>query len=234
MFTRAQNSTGLAVLGFALVALPWARGQLASKSPFLPAGGSGAAVATAGAPLEFRGTLETSEGLKVRIVDPARKAGVFLLLNQHDPSFDFTVKSYDAEHDTVTLDYQGRPLTLALHVAKVASAGAPQNFIPGQPPNGGPPMPPAITNSVVLNPTPADEQRRLDAVATEVARRRALREQASQQVSQGVPLAPQVIQQQQELRAQQQAQQQNPAAQGQNNGGLRANQRQQQRPQRNP
>ena len=180
MFTRAQNSTCLAVLGLTLLIAPGARGQLASKSPFLPPSGSGSTAPTAGAPLEFRGTLETSEGLQVRIVDPARKAGVFLLLNQHDPSFDFTVKSYDAEHDTVTLDYQGRPLTLALHVAKVASAGAPQNFIPGQPPNGGPPMPPAITNSVVLNPTPADEQRRLDAVVAEVARRRAMRDQSAQ------------------------------------------------------
>jgi hypothetical protein len=42
----------------------------------------------------------------------------------------------------------------------------------------------------VLNPTPADEQRRLDAVAAEVARRRALREQATQQLGQGA--APQV------------------------------------------
>jgi len=37
-----------------------------------------------------------------------------------------------------------------------------------------------------LNPTPADEQRRLEAVATEVRRRRALREQASIQAAQGV------------------------------------------------
>ena len=42
-----------------------------------------------------------------------------------------------------------------------------------------------MTQAVVLNPTPADEQRRLDAVAAEVARRRALREQATQQLSQG-------------------------------------------------
>ena len=56
-------------------------------------------------------------------------------------------------------------------------------------------MPPAIAQSVVINPTPADEQRRLEAVAAEVARRRQLREQAALQVSQGIPLAPQLLQQ---------------------------------------
>jgi hypothetical protein len=49
-----------------------------------------------------------------------------------------------------------------------------------------PPMPAAVTNSVVLNPTPQQEQARLEAVAAEVARRRALREQAAQQINQGV------------------------------------------------
>jgi len=67
---------------------------------------------------------------------------------------------------------------------------------PPPPPPGAPgPAPavnvaPAVTQSVVVNPTPADEQRRLEAVAAEVARRRALREQASQQVSQGVVPTP--------------------------------------------
>lgn len=196
---------------------------LAGKSPFLASGGAGGASApTAGAPLEFRGTMVTASGIKLRIVEPARKNGAWLLVNERDPSLDFVVKQYDAEHDTVKVEYQGQTLTLAQHVAKVASAGAPQNPVPAMP--GGIPMPPAITQSVVVNPTPADEQRRLDAVAAEVARRRAMREQAAQQVSQGVQLAPQVIQQQQDqMRAQRQAQPmqpQNPA--GQNAGGNRS------------
>jgi len=221
--SRVQILRQVAVLSGALLVVAHADAQLAAKSPFMTAQAGGSAAPTTGAPLEFRGTMETSEGLKVRIVDPARRAGVWLTVNERDPNFDFVVKQVDAEHDTVTVDYQGRPLTLAQHVAKVASTGVAQNTPGG--PNGGPPMPAAITNSVVLNPTPADEQKRLDAVASEVARRRALREQAAQQVSQGVPLAPQVIQQQQDQRAQQQ--QQN-AQQQQNNGG------QQQRGQRLP
>jgi hypothetical protein len=56
------------------------------------------------------------------------------------------------------------------------------------------PMPanvaPAVIQTVVPNPTPADEQRRLEAVASEVARRRALRNQAEQTVQQAQPPPP--------------------------------------------
>ena len=65
-----------------------------------------------------------------------------------------------------------------------------QNMAPPPPPQMTN-VPPAVTQAVVVNPTPADEQRRLEAVASEVARRRALREQASQQVNTppSVPMA---------------------------------------------
>lgn len=218
---RVPSSYPLVVLGLVLATSVRAEVPLAGKSPFLPSGGSaGSAVPTAGAPLEFRGTMVTSEGLKVRIVEPSRKTGAWLLVNERDPSLEFVVKQYDSEHDTVKVEYQGQTLTLAQHVARVASAGAPQNPAQNFQLGGIQGMPPSIAQSVVVNPTPADEQRRLDAVAAEVARRRAMREQAAQQVSQGVSLAPQVIQQQQDqVRAQRQAQSQNPPAQ--NTGGGR-------------
>lgn len=187
MSSRAQTLRGLVALGLTLLGAGRAEAQLVSKSPFLSAAAGGAASPTAGAPLEYRGMMQTAQGIKARIVDPSRKAGVWLLANERDPGFDFVVKQIDTEHDTVTVDYQGRSLTLAQHVAKIASAGAPPNF-PMAMANPAANMPPAITNSVVINPTPADEQRRLEAVAAEVARRRQLREQASQQVSQGVPV----------------------------------------------
>jgi hypothetical protein len=217
MSSRAQTLYGLFVLSLALVATTRAETQLATRSPFVSTQGAGAAAPTAGAPLEYRGMMETSEGLKVRLVDPSRhNLGVWLLVNQRDSSLEAVVKQIDVEHDTVTVDYQGRALTLAQHVAKVASAGTAQNFVAM--PNPASNLPPAIANSVVVNPTPADEQRRLEAVAAEVARRRQLREQASQQVAQGVPVAQQVIQQAQQQRQQQQAQQN---ANQQNNGNLR-------------
>jgi len=161
--------------------------QLASKSPFLPPQPSGGAAPTAGAPLEFRGTMETPDGGKqVRIVDPARKSGAWLKVGERDATLDVTVKQYDEAHDTVTLEHEGKPLTLAEHVARVASAGVAQQMPMPMPAPNAPPMPAAVTNSVVLNPTPAQEQARLEAVAAEVARRRALREQAAQQINQGV------------------------------------------------
>lgn len=218
---RVPRQPLLLVLAVGLATAGRAEGSLAGKSPFLPpAGPGGAAVPTAGAPLEFRGTMVTADGIKLRIVEPARKNAAWLLVNERDPSLDFVVKQYDPEHDTVKVDYQGQTLTLAQHVAKVASAGAPQNQGAGFQP-GGVPMPPAISQSVVVNPTPADEQRRLEAVAAEVARRRAMREQAAQQVSQGAQLAPQVIQQQQEQAQAQRAQRQAQPAQTQNAGGGR-------------
>ena len=184
----------LAILSIALLAAVRADAELATTSPFLPTPVTNAATPTAGAPLEFRGSMEGSDGVRVRIYDPARKVGAWVRLNERDPNLDFVVKQYDADRQTVSGEYQGRPLTLAQHEAKIISSGAgmPNMMNVPQPQN---PMPAAIANSVVVNPTPADEQRRLDAVATEVARRRAFREQATQQVNAGMPVAPQVIQQ---------------------------------------
>lgn len=160
-----------------------AEGQLASKSPFMPPQAAGN-TPTAGAPLEYRGYIETGEGVQYRLYDPARKLGSWVKLNERNAELDVLAKQYDTGQRTLTIEHQGKTLTLAEREAKVVSSGSAQQAVP-------PPMPqpanvaPAVTQSVVLNPTPADEQRRLEAVAAEVARRRALREQATQQMNQG-------------------------------------------------
>ena len=163
--------------------------QTASRSPFMPAGSAAATTPTAGAPLEFRASLDMGDGLQFRLFDPAKKAGVWVRLNERSSDFEVVAKEYNDEQKTLTVEHQGRALKLALRVAKVVSAGSAAGMMP--PPPVAPPPPsnvaPAVTQSVVLNPTPADEQRRLEAVATEVARRRAMREQATQQISQGAP-----------------------------------------------
>src|SRR5476651_2323675 len=102
MIPRVQILRRIAVLIGVLPVAAHADAQLAAQSPFMTAQAAGAAAPTTGAPLEFRGTMETSEGLKVRIVDPARRAGAWLLVNERDPSFDFEIKQVDSEHDTVT------------------------------------------------------------------------------------------------------------------------------------
>ena len=154
--------------------------ELAANSPFLPATSAGSAVATEGAVIELRGVMETRAGLSFCIFDPAKKVSTWTRINQK--GHDFLVKSYDAGHETVAVDYGGRTITLAMRVAKVASSGqasAPSPILPTGPT--------AVTQTVVINPTPADEQARLEAVATEVRRRRALREQASTQAATAVP-----------------------------------------------
>lgn len=190
MFSRVPSFRRFALAGLVLAAAGQASAQLANKSPFLPPQAAAAGAATAGAPLEYRGYIETGGGLQFRIYDPAKKMGAWVKVNERHLEFDLTVKQHDEGQKTLTVEYQGKSHTLAERVPKVVSSGTAMQAMP-------PPIAPAPTNvaaavtqSVVLNPTPADEQRRLDAVAAEVARRRALREQATQQMSQGA--APQM------------------------------------------
>jgi len=166
--------------------------QIAVRSPFMPPQSAATPGPTAGAPLEYRGYMETGEGRLYRIHDPAKKIGTWIKLNEKNPDFDVVAKQHDNDQDTLTIEHQGKTLTLAERKPKIVSSGAAAAAMP--PPVATPPqsnVAPAVTQAVVLNPTPQDEQRRLDAVAAEVARRRALREQATQQLNQGG--TPQII-----------------------------------------
>jgi hypothetical protein len=171
----------IAALGAVMVAGGVASAQLANTSPFQPAGAASGSAPTAGAPLEYRGYLEAGGGRQFRIHDPARKAGTWVKLNEPNTEFGVTAKKYDSDERTLTVEYQGKTVTLAERQAKVVSSGAAAQAAP---PPVASTVPTAVTQAVVLNPTPADEQRRLDAVAAEVQRRRALREQAAQQAGQ--------------------------------------------------
>lgn len=186
MLRRFLSLCRLAATGAALMAAVRAGAQLAANSPFLPPPTGGPAAPTAGATLEFVGYIETPEGIQYRLYDPAKKTGTWVKLNERNPDLDVRVKQHDGNHNTLTVEHQGRTLTLAERESKVLSSG---NAVQPMPLPAPVPvaaaMPAAVTQPVVVNPTPADEQRRLEAVAAEVARRRALREQASQQMNQG-------------------------------------------------
>lgn len=173
--------------GLALAAALPVQAQLAAKSPFTSASGGQAASATANAPLEFRGYMKTSEGVQYRLYDPAKKTGIWVKANEKNPDLDVTVKQHDADKETLTIEHQGKALTLAQRKSKVVSSGSAALAVPPALAAAAPTanVLPAVTQAVVLNPTPADEQRRLDAVAAEVARRRALRQQAEQQTPPG-------------------------------------------------
>jgi len=178
---RFQPLSRLAVASFAWLAVARAHAQLTTSSPFLPVKAAASPTApTAGAPLEFRGQIDIpEEGMKLRIYDPGRKAGAWLKVNEKDPVLGFVVKQYDRARGTVSVEYNGQTFVLAQREAKVTSLGAASLNIP----MGAIPLPSSVTQSVVPNPTPADEQRRLEAVAQEVARRRQLREQATEQLN---------------------------------------------------
>jgi hypothetical protein len=152
------------------------RADLASSSPFLPAGVTGAAAGAGPAePVELRGIMSLPEGMAYCIYDAAKKTSAWVGLNE--TGNEFVVKSADPANDSVTVTVQGRDIRLALKASKVVSAGAGNAGSPVPPgPGGGP----GLTNAVSINPTPGDEQRRLDAVAAEVRRRRQEREKATQ------------------------------------------------------
>ena len=164
-------------------ALGWGappRAELAPASPFLPVGSAAGAAGQSGpaGPVELRGIMSAAEGTAYCIYDTAKKTSAWVKLNEGGN--DFVVRSADPASDSVTVDFQGRSLRLVLRTAKVASAG-PGAQVAAPPPGAVPP--------VVLNPSPADEQRRLDAVAQEVRRRRLERERATQ-AAQGGGQAP--------------------------------------------
>jgi hypothetical protein len=160
------------------------RADLAPASPFLPSNAAAAGPqAGPSGPIELRGVMETSDGVAYCIYDTAKKRTLWVGLNES--GHDFTVRSADAASDSIRVDYQGRSLKLTLRAAKVASSGPVQGAAPAQV---------APLSPVVLNPTPADEQRRLDAVSQEVRRRKMERERAALDTQngpqQGLPPSP--------------------------------------------
>ncbi len=151
-----------------------------SRSPFLPPDSQAAPVATSEeAGLQFCGYFGEGDAMRYCIYDPARRRSVWLRAGDEDGPV--RLESFDPENRTVSVVHSGRALTLKLQSAKLANNGA-------GPSGGGAfpsasPLPAAnnpLVNTVVTNPTPADEARRLEAVAAEVRRRRALRQAAAQ------------------------------------------------------
>lgn len=165
------------------VAASQAAAELIKVSPFLPPQ-SAVAAPTQNAPLEYRGSMEVDNVEQYRIVDPSRKVGTWLKVGERDDNLNLVLKQHDADRETVVVEQGGQTMTLAMKAAKVVSAGHVPQMVAPAVPQPAPNVSPAVLQTVVPNPTPADESRRLEAVAAEVARRRALREQAAQQAAQ--------------------------------------------------
>lgn len=173
-----QFSRRLAIVA-PLVTLLGAAESGVGKSPFLPPGSPTEAAPTQDATLELRGIMATGNSYMFSIYDSAHKTSVWSKLNEMGHGF--VVRSHDVSRDSVTVEYQGRTLTLALRTAKVASAPVNQpQILPAVANGANAAAPQPIGGPVVLNPSPADEQRRLEAIAAEVNRRRMIRQQALQ------------------------------------------------------
>jgi len=227
---RASLSKVLFRSGFLLVLAGAVNGraQLAASSPFLALQAQATNAAAANSALEFSGYMDGPGGERLfRIKDPARKASEWVKLNEKNQALDVTVKQYDESRNALVVEHQGKTLTLAERESKILSAGSVPQPVIAMPVSN--PMPSAVTQAVVVNPTPMDEQRRLEAIAAEVARRRGLREQAAQQINQGqtqMGMQPGLMPQ---GNFQPNAQDQNGAqnAQRRAQGGIRPNNRQQ-------
>lgn len=155
-----------------------------SRSPFLPPSTSTSPEVTENAPLQFCGYMGAGEDARYCLFDPASRRSVWLPVGGE--STGMRLESFDPEARTVQVVHGGRTLTLKLQTPTPAGGGG----------GGGPaltgPLPVAgqgqpnqnLVNTVVTNPTPADEAKRLEAVAAEVRRRRALRQAAAAQQQQ--------------------------------------------------
>lgn len=147
--------------------------NLVANSPFGSANQTpGGPVANT--PLEFRGTFVDNGERFFSILDTASRRAEWVSLNESGRAF--TVKNYDPEKESITLDFQGRALDLKLHSARITAMPMPQPAVANnapQPGGGGPQSRPNV------QPTTTEAQR-LAQVAEEIRRRRALRQQAQQ------------------------------------------------------
>lgn len=154
--------------------------NISTQSPFLPRAGSGINTTTENSPVELRGILKSEGGPLFGLYDPVKKQAGWVKVNEAGKDFPVTVKNYDPANEAVTVEYQGRVLNLALPSAKISAAPVMAM--------AGPPRPVQAPGQPVVAQAPsADDTRRLEAVAAEVARRRQARQAAAQQQPQQPP-----------------------------------------------
>lgn len=180
-----RTSLILALLAGPALAQPAAPSlqSLVSNSPFGVATVGGPGGPAAAGSLEFRGTFVDRNERFFSLVDPSTRKAEWVGLNEAGRPF--LVKSYDAERETISVEFQGRTLDLKLHSARVVAlapmpvAPAPQ---PGAPnaANAGAQARPAVAAGT-------SEAQRLAQVAEEIRRRRALRQQATQNAPVQIP-----------------------------------------------
>lgn len=143
--------------------------NLTERSPFAPAGaGRVSSTAEEVSQLEFRSIASDQAGMMFSVFDVSANRGRWLRLGENGSTM---VKSFDAAQNEISVEHQGKVISLKLKRATI-QAGAAM-------PSAGVPAMPSIPGGVVNNGSTATaaptDSRRLEAVAAEVRRRRALR-----------------------------------------------------------
>ena len=173
MMRRLRRTLLIASLGFAPALGVWAvEGDLNSllqNSPF--ESGSSTTGTKSNEPLEFRGVLTESGIAYFSIYETSTSRSAWVRLNE-DSSRDYTAKRYDWANRQLTIEYQGRDLVLSLAAdSSPAPIATPAEIAPT----------PAGTTAA--KPTISEAQK-LNNIAAEIKRRRALRQQAINQTKQ--------------------------------------------------
>lgn len=160
--------------------------KLVKDSPFLPAAAGAAASGQTG-PLELRSIIMDRGSYYFSLYDLNSKESFWVGLNE--PGFPAVVRNYDRNSDTVTVEQQGRTMSLTLATARTMAA-SPAMAVPAQaggpggPPiaagasaSGGPTIQPS-NGQAQFGPVPSsvtpDEAQRLQRIADEIRRRRAV------------------------------------------------------------
>ena len=146
--------------------------ELVKDSPFLasPGGADAALPPTESAAVEFRGVITTKDGALFGLYDRTKQIGAWV--GKEEKGADFVVHSFNPGTDMISFDYQGQKFNLPLVSSKI-SASVQGAVMP----------PPGATPAAVA--TGADQQR-LESIAAEVRRRRALRQNATPQAAPAV------------------------------------------------
>jgi hypothetical protein len=145
--------------------------NLIDRSPFSPAAGQNPTeVATTNSVLEFRGMVSDAEGSSFSVFDTTANKARWLRVGEGDS---FKVKQFDAANNQLEVEQNGKSLKLPLKHVTIAAGPAIVAQPRQAPQNGGGGPPQANPGS-----DPAGDANRLQTVAAEVRRRRAMRNTA--------------------------------------------------------
>lgn len=189
MNTRLPAALPLAALAVLAAAVPFTHAanfqSLIERSPFAPPGQitlGGDAPAEQGV-LEFRSVVNDADGVHYSVFDTTANKGYWLTATTTDKPI--KVRSYDAASNTLEVEQNGKPVKLALKRAVIQAGQSVAAMIPAAQPtptpgNPGGNRPNRGNNGEQAAPAnPEATARRLEAVAAEVRRRRALRNAAN-------------------------------------------------------